>query len=532
MASPTHRHRPRFRRRILGLGLLLTFALYVIGAPIFVNRVEDDLERRVPEELAADGFAGVTASFSGQDGALRCAQPLQDPEGAIQAAYDVWGVRAIELDRSCRVNRAPQVGDDSSSAEGASASSSGDDSGTVGDGSTSPTTAAATGFATVADAVANDPQFSVLTVLLQESGLDADLGDPDADPVTLFAPTDPAFDAIPADGLAQLRSDADLLKRVLTHHAAAGELKALDLVAGPLAMLDGESVDVAIDGDVITIGGATVTESDILTGNGVIHVVDRVLMPPDVDVEPSETLEAVTATYADATITLTGVVASEAVRTGLATAAAGAVGEGNVVDQLEVDPATGIDTDRAGSLGSLVAAMPAHLVSGVAGFDGADLYVRGAYATDADRDAMQTEAEAVGVAAELASRPDASDADASDLEARLNAYVAENPIRFEPGSAVLSPSATAILDRVAREAIQLAGLSITVEGHTDSDGAPSANLVLSQQRAAVVRQALVERGLDAASITAKGFGSEQPVLVGGIEDKAASRRVEFRVETA
>ena len=99
MVSPSAQPASRYRRRILGLGALATGALYVIGAPIFNERIETDLERRVPVELAEAGFAGLTASFSGQDGTITCGAPLDDPEAARAAAYDVRGVRAIELDR-------------------------------------------------------------------------------------------------------------------------------------------------------------------------------------------------------------------------------------------------------------------------------------------------------------------------------------------------------------------------------------------------------------------------------------------------
>ena len=75
------------------------------------------------------------------------------------------------------------------------------------------------------------------------------------------------------------------------------------------------------------------------------------------------------------------------------------------------------------------------------------------------------------------------------------------------------------------------GVTITVEGHTDSDGDAIANQILSQQRAEAVRAALAERGVGAATITAEGFGEDRPVLVNGVEDKDASRRVEFRIET-
>ena len=103
MVSPSAHPASRYRRRILSLGALATGALYVVGAPIFTDRIESDLESRVPVELAELGFRGVTAEFSGQDGTLTCELPLDDPEAARAAAFDVRGVRTVDLERSCRV---------------------------------------------------------------------------------------------------------------------------------------------------------------------------------------------------------------------------------------------------------------------------------------------------------------------------------------------------------------------------------------------------------------------------------------------
>ena len=103
-------------------------------------------------------------------------------------------------------------------------------------------------------------------------------------------------------------------------------------------------------------------------------------------------------------------------------------------------------------------------------------------------------------------------------------------MRFQPGSAVLTADAEAVLDQLAAQALAFGGVTVTIEGHTDSDGDANANLSLSQQRAEAVLAGLVARGLDEGSLTAEGFGETQPVLVGGAEDKDASRRVEFRIE--
>src|SRR5690242_9559085 len=105
----------RYRRRILAGGLIAAGALYSLGAPIFARRIERDLEQRVPAELADAGYPGVTARFSGQDGTLTCRAALDDPERAARVAYDVRGVRAIRLERSCRINRG-ESGDEGSPA--------------------------------------------------------------------------------------------------------------------------------------------------------------------------------------------------------------------------------------------------------------------------------------------------------------------------------------------------------------------------------------------------------------------------------
>jgi OOP family OmpA-OmpF porin len=539
MANPPILPARRYRRRVLMIGGVVGLTLYVIGAPLFNGRIESDLERRVPEELDAAGFTGVAASFSGQDGTLSCQQPLTDPQRALTVAYDVWGVRAIELDRSCRVNRAPTVaptttapdGDSSLGATGAAPleSTQGSDSAPV---ASNPTSEPSPEFATVADIVAGTPELSLLAALLHETGFDSVLGAASDQGITLFAPSDTAFDALPADVIAYLRADPALLRRILAHHAVEGRLHGDQLVAGPLATSDGGSVDVAVTGGVITVGGATVTGADLMAANGIVHVIDQVLVPPDVDLVPPRAVSPVSATLDVGSITFEGVVTSEVERAALLGAASQVLDTASVVDLLTVDPDVGIDADTTAALAQLVVAMPTDLLSGVAGFDGTTLFVRGTYLTDADRDAMTGVADAVGATVALEPRSDATPEDAVMLEDELNAYVAANPVQFQPSSATLSPAASQVIDAIARRAQQFGSVRITVEGHTDSDGNPNENLALSLRRAQAVRAALIARGLPEGLITAEGFGSRQPILAGGVEDKAASRRVEFRVATS
>ncbi|HEX4982550.1 MAG TPA: hypothetical protein VFV63_12660, partial [Ilumatobacteraceae bacterium] len=173
MSVPVSSPLRRYRRRILGLGLFGVIVLCGVAAPLFLRSVERDLERRVPSELAERGFEGVSAAFSGQDGVLRCATPLAEPEDAIDAAIDVWGVRAIELDRSCRVGGSPDVTDDGTSTP------DGTDDVATSDGpatdSTSPTlTDPSNGtpaFDSIVDLVTSGQRFSILSSLIDEADL-------------------------------------------------------------------------------------------------------------------------------------------------------------------------------------------------------------------------------------------------------------------------------------------------------------------------------------------------------------------------
>lgn len=562
MASPVRRDARRFRRRILASGAAAFGVMFIVMAPMYVDGVEADLEERVPDELAVAGFVGVSASFDGQDGTLSCAAPLSAPERARAAAYDVWGVRSIELDRTCRVNTSSDTtASDGSSLAGDTPDNTADDTtdGTSvvsasSDASVAPTTndgdvdstaafsasrpADSTAdssvttvpdgpaFESLAAAVAGNPQISLLSVLLHESGLDAEFADVSADPLTMFAPSDDAFEALPADVLGGLRADPDALRELLLHHTAPGSLTTPLLVAGDLEMTD-RSVQ-SIGQSPLTIGGREFVAVDIDAPNGVVHIIDGVLVPDDVD--PSETPAAasVNAELEGTSLTLTGAVATDEVRATLAqsVAASGVV----VTDALMVDARSGLDGATADRLAPLLAALTSHLINGSAGFDGEALYLGGTYLTEADRDAAAVAATSVDVEPTLTMPPEATADDAMSLEDELNAYVTANPVLFEQGSSNITDSSSAVLDEIALLARQFESIAITVEGHTDSDGNANDNLWLSRMRARAVSDALAERGLAAGALTWEGFGDQRPVIVGGVEDKAASRRVEFRVE--
>lgn len=103
-----------------------------------------------------------------------------------------------------------------------------------------------------------------------------------AGPFTVFAPTNAAFAALPAgtvDGLLKPESK-DALTKILTYHVVAGAVKAADLKDGQkVKTLQGEELTVSIKEGKVMINGANVTAADLTGSNGVVHVIDAVLMP-------------------------------------------------------------------------------------------------------------------------------------------------------------------------------------------------------------------------------------------------------------
>ena len=102
------------------------------------------------------------------------------------------------------------------------------------------------------------------------------------DELTVLGPTNAAFDKIDKDTLAALLKDKEKLTAVLTAHVFKGKLLAADVVkldGKKIKSLQGTEFEVKVDGKKVTIGGANVTVVDVEASNGVIHVIDTVLMP-------------------------------------------------------------------------------------------------------------------------------------------------------------------------------------------------------------------------------------------------------------
>ena len=120
--------------------------------------------------------------------------------------------------------------------------------------------------------------FNTLAKLLTDAGLVETLKG--EGPFTVFAPTDEAFAAVPAETLAALGADKALLTKVLTYHVVPGKVMAADIAAGDVVTVAGPTVKLSIVDGKVMVNDATVVTADVVASNGVIHVIDKVLLPP------------------------------------------------------------------------------------------------------------------------------------------------------------------------------------------------------------------------------------------------------------
>lgn len=136
---------------------------------------------------------------------------------------------------------------------------------------------------TIVDVAAENGDFTTLVAAVEAADLVETLsGD---GPFTVFAPTDAAFDALP-EGLVDkllLPENVDVLIAILTYHVVAGKVLAADVKAGDVASVQGENITIDT-ADGVKVNTANVTATDVAASNGVIHVIDAVIVPPSIDV--------------------------------------------------------------------------------------------------------------------------------------------------------------------------------------------------------------------------------------------------------
>ena len=131
---------------------------------------------------------------------------------------------------------------------------------------------------TIVDIAVADGRFTTLVTALQAAELDSVLSGEDQ--FTVFAPTNEAFANLPEGTLDSLLADIPALKDVLLYHVTSGSVLAADVVTLDSApTLQGQEVDISVMGSLVMVDDANVTITDIMASNGIIHVIDAVILP-------------------------------------------------------------------------------------------------------------------------------------------------------------------------------------------------------------------------------------------------------------
>jgi uncharacterized surface protein with fasciclin (FAS1) repeats len=132
----------------------------------------------------------------------------------------------------------------------------------------------------IVDTAVSAGSFTTLIAAVQAAGLEDTLRS--EGPFTVFAPTDDAFAKLPEGTVADLLKpeNKDTLVSILTYHVLSGKVKSNDIAGKELSVATVQGSEIAIDArDGVKVGGANVVKADIYTSNGVIHVIDTVIMP-------------------------------------------------------------------------------------------------------------------------------------------------------------------------------------------------------------------------------------------------------------
>lgn len=237
-----------------------------------------------------------------------------------------------------------------------------------------------------------------------------------------------------------------------------------------------------------------------LTGVGFDVSFEEIELTP-IDVEAAVDTESVT---------LSGVVPDQATVDGMIEAAVGIWGADNVDGSgLTVDP---LYTVAGGTV----------RITGIS--DAGDTRVA---------DFAAAAGSAYGVTIDNQSDVDTSSDALARLEERLREQLAANPINFATGSAEIDPSSDAILEDAAAAINAAPGIAVEIVGHTDDQGPAAANQELSEARAQAVLDRLVELGVDADRLTARGAGEDEPIVENDTaEGRAQNRRIAFEFEGA
>ena len=130
---------------------------------------------------------------------------------------------------------------------------------------------------TIVEIAAGNADFSTLVELVGAAGLAETLSG--EGPFTVFAPTNEAFAKLPAEVVAYLGSHPEVLTAALTYHVVPGKVMAANVKPGSVKSVEGSPLSISAKGGKVEVNDANVVKTDIVADNGVIHVIDSVVMP-------------------------------------------------------------------------------------------------------------------------------------------------------------------------------------------------------------------------------------------------------------
>jgi len=393
---------------------------------------------------------------------------------------------------------------------------------------------------TIGDVAADDGRFSTLLAALEAGGLREALSG--EGPLTLFAPTDDAFAALPDGVIDALLENPTSLSALLGAHLVPREVTSAELAGSDvLEMASGDLLDISAAGGSVQVGGAVVVEPDIEADNGILYVIDTVIVPEGF-VLPGlvADLTTIAAEAGDFTTLLAA----------LDTAGLVSILEGDGPftvfgpddDAFDALPAGTVETllDRPDDLAEVLLY---HVVGGEVRSD--DL-LPGTELTTIQGETLSVAgaAGAIDVGRARILEPDVEAANGilhvidaillpasvfSSGEPTINYVLALEPVTFATSSAQITPEGQTVLDLAVAYLLENP-VDVEIQGHTDSDGSEASNQALSEARATAVLEYLVANGVDEAALTASGFGESQPVADNDTaEGRAQNRRIEFRV---
>lgn len=384
---------------------------------------------------------------------------------------------------------------------------------------------AAPGPITVLDRAAGSSQFSILAGAVGAAGLDGELAS--RSPITVFAPTDAAFEKV---DLSQF-SESEI-EEILAYHVIDGQYGSDDLNVGDsLETITGEPI--VVTDDSMINNQAVIIDTDIEASNGVIHAIDTVLLPrafgPTVgdliDSDPQDDLSSLASSVES--MGLRDALDQEGPITVFAPTNA-------AFDEASEVLAT-TDDDRT------TAVLAYHVVPGE--FPSSDLSI--------GQELTTVQGETIVITEGVTLNDDASVVEADLLasngvvhkidrvlvpgtfrtEQALNDLFALEPIQFATASARILSDSEPVLDQAIETLTANPTGAVEVEGHTDSVGGEASNESLSQRRAESVVDYLIGGGVDADRLTAIGYG-ETRLKINPEEsaaDRQQNRRIEFRI---